>query len=392
MSQVHCFIVSATAQDEKLAIAAKLAGQSGFPASVAPDLAGLSTEAAFTGGRQPLVVLLDHGPGGASAEAAIAFAEEQAGHAFLIYVAETIAPDDYKRLLRRQSADWCRWDDLPRELSDAALRLAGGEAVSRGARVVSFLPSKGGVGNTTLAIETAVHLATQRKRGGARIAILDLNLDGGTLADALDAEPRFDLRELAGRPERLDVQLIDIFASRHSDRLDIFASPSPSAGAADVDPQMIFAVLDLMAQRYDLILLDIPNQRLAWIDNLLQGSDGIVVCGGSTVPELKKLATRLTQLDRLAVEARAMVVAVNRCETNAFGRFVRRQEIERALPGRAVFLVRQDDVALREAHNTGRPLSEVSPGKRVGKDMRQIADWIETTMGRRGGASAKARA
>ena len=76
--------------------------------------------------------------------------------------------------------------DLSRHLD----RVVEVDPVERTARVLSFLPSKGGVGNTMLVVETAVCLAARLKRGG-RVAILDLNLQGGTVADALDIEPRF---------------------------------------------------------------------------------------------------------------------------------------------------------------------------------------------------------
>jgi len=377
--RVQCFIVAGRHEAERNSVA-DLARESGYAVGLALDLDELKTQPAYSQSVQPLVILLDSDSPSDQAEAATRFAEQEAGHCYLVYVTETISPEDYKRLVRTQRAEWCRREGLPRELADIAQRVSSAEGTARGgARIVSFFPSKGGVGNTTLAVEAAIHLARLRKRG-ARIAILDLDLEGGTLADALDVEPRFDIREIVGVPERLDNQLIDIFTSRHSEGVDVFASPRRRAGAAEVDPQMIFAVLDLLASRYDLILLDIPNQRLPFVDNLLQGSDGVVLSGDSTVPALKQIAAKLSHLDDLSVDRAKLLVAVNHCQTDFLGRVVRRVEIARALPGRQISFIRQDVASVRDASNAGRPLAELHPGSRVSKDMRKMAEWIGTAV------------
>ena len=380
---VQCFIVSAPGQDPERGAAAELAAASGYAVTLLPDLAAVSMRTGATQTTRSLVILLDASAAGDLAEDAIRFAAEQAGAFYLLYVAETIAPVVYKRLLRTHAAEWCRTEGLGNELVESARRLAGSEAIARsgGARIVSFMPSKGGVGNTTLAIEAAMHLSARGKRGGIRIALLDLDLDGGTLADALDLQPRFDIREIMGRPERLDHQLIDVFTSRQSENVDVFASPPRAAGAVEIDPAMVFSVLDLLAERYDLVLIDLPYRPLPFVDNLLQGSDAVVLSGIGTVPGLRRLALGLSHLEGLGLARDKVSVAVNQCETDLLGRPLRRREIARALPGRALLPVRDDAAAVREAANAGRPLSELHPGCRASKDMRRIADWIETTVG-----------
>ncbi|AMJ62715.1 hypothetical protein AXW83_22590 [Bosea sp. PAMC 26642] len=328
-----------------------------------------------------MVVVPDLRSDGALAEASIRFAQAEHARSYLIYVSDIIAPVVYKRLLRTRAAEWSKWDELAQEFGDVLQRLAGIGPAPRAAKVVAFLPSKGGVGTSLLVIETAINLTLQNKRGGFRVAVLDLNFDGGTLADALDLQPQFDLRELTGRPDRLDNQLIEIFASRYSDRLDVFASPLSRKTLEQPNHEMIFAVLDLIADRYDLLLLDIPHQSLPWIDNLLLGSDAIVVCGTGTVPALRQLDAKLAHLDDLLIGAAKIGIVVNHCQSNLFGRIARRADIESALHRRQIFCVRSDDGAVQEAMNAGRPLTELSPGNRVVKDVRVLAQWVEETVG-----------
>jgi hypothetical protein len=78
------------------------------------------------GTRRPLVLMPDLTGEGERVSAAIAFAQAQAGRAFLLYVADTIAPAAYKELVRTGAAEWTTWEALPAELRDVAGRWLAG--------------------------------------------------------------------------------------------------------------------------------------------------------------------------------------------------------------------------------------------------------------------------
>ena len=353
----------------------------GFSVETVPDLDTLKSSRGFIEATRPIVLVADPASDQAMVEAAILFAAKEVGHAYLVYVSDSIESETYKRLVRTQAGDWSKWDLLQNEIPEFIKRVSSAELIGSSAKIISFYPSKGGVGNTMLAIETAIAIASARTFKNAKIALLDLNFEGGTLADALDIEARFDIHEIANHPERLDNQLIDVFTSRYSDRLDVFATPLRMAGSGEIAPQLVFAVLDLLASRYDIIIIDIPNQHLMWSDNLLQGSDAVVASGTSTVPALKQLGAKLARLDVLKISPDKTAIVVNQCEKTILGQIVRRKEISHALPDRRLFFVRDDVAAVRAAANAGRSLIELSGGGNVSKDIRKIADWITAVTG-----------
>ena len=355
--------------------------QAGFSVETVPDLDTLKLSRGFIEAARPIVLVADPASDRTLGEAVVQFAAKESGHAFLVYVSDSIEPDTYKRLVRTQAGDWTKWDLLQNEISELVKRVSSAELIGSSAKIISFYPSKGGVGNTTLAIEIAISIASARNRKNAKIALLDLNFEGGSLADALDIEARFDIHEIASHPERLDNQLIDVFTSRYSDWLDVFATPLRKTNSGEIAPQIVFAVLDLLASRYDVILIDIPNQHLMWSDNLLLGSDAVVVSGLSTVPALKQLAGKLARLDVLKISPNKTAIVVNQCEKTILGQIVRRKEISHALPDRRLFFVRDDVATVRAAANIGRPLMELSGGSNVSKDIRKLADWIAAVTG-----------
>jgi len=371
---VNCFLIAAERGTARVQALAELAEGLGYTVVYASDFSALHRDRAFNEARRPLV-LVPEGQG--AVEGAIQLARAEPSRAFVVYVADALAPELYKALVRSQSGEWIGWGNAAQELRDVTKGLGVTEPADRNARIVSFLPSKGGVGNTTLAVETGVRLSSRRKLP-LRIALLDLNLQGGTLADALDVEPRFDIAEIVAQPERLDEQLVDVFTSRHTPRLDVFACPPRRIALGDVPPAILFTFIDTIARRYEAILVDLPQAWLPWIDNILQGSDAIVLSGGATVPALRVLTQSLAHLETLEIPTDRLAVAVNACETDLFGRIAHRAQIERPLSGRSVFYLRRDAATADGALDAGRSLFEIAPNARLTRDIGRLAEWCVT--------------
>ncbi len=374
---MQCFLVGAVNDGVRVELAS-LMQERGSTFAVVPSLGELRTNAHFAESFRPLVVFPETDAFPMNVDDVIEFTKEQGGRTFVVCLADAMQSNDYKRLVRTGTAEWIAWQDHRHEFGELLARLDAANASDRTAAVLSFLPSKGGVGNTTLVTEVATYLANRRKRTSARVAILDLNLQGGTVADTLDIEPRFAITEIVDRPERLDEQLVDIFTSRHSKNLDVFASPLSRLLPHVIKPDIIFAFIDTVASRYDAILFDLPAQWLSWTDDLLRGSDAVIVSGGERVPALRKLGAVLNHIDALGISDTKVATVVNRVDADLLGRISRRNLVERALPKRRTFYVREDRSNLGNASDVGRPLLDLVPNSRVSRDIKRLAEWVET--------------
>jgi pilus assembly protein CpaE len=376
---VPAFVVHADSNDQRAGLLVKLLGQYGYEVLKAQTLKDVRGHARF--GAEKTFVLVPEAPGDpARADDIVRFAEAENARAFVIYIADTMSADGYKRLVRSNAGEWITWEALTRELADVLHRAerTGSELQGQSATIVSFLPSKGGVGNTTLAVETGIHLASGKKRSNTGVAVVDLNFQSSTLADYLDLDPRFDILEIMDRPERLDAQLVDIFASKHSANVDIFSSPPRLISSQSIRPEVIFALLDEIGKRYSYVLLDLPNQWHSWLDNVLQGSSAIVLTGEGTVPSIRQMISKQKHLDELGIERDRAAIVVNACDTNLLGRVDRKAEIEKTFTGRRIFYVPRDRNSASEAANTGRPMMLAASSRAITKNIRRIGDWIHS--------------
>ncbi|MGA7787140.1 MAG: hypothetical protein WCA56_03120, partial [Xanthobacteraceae bacterium] len=160
------------------------------------------------------IVLLPSGQDG-HFDQLVEFIDQHRAELFFILIGGEISASEYKRLVRSGAADWTpAQTDLSEVLDIIARRPYGHDPrldPQRGsgqqAIRISFIPSSGGIGNTTLATEVAAYLKNDKTTRLRSVCIVDLDFQTSHLCDYLDSEPRLQIAELSSAPERLDEHL-----------------------------------------------------------------------------------------------------------------------------------------------------------------------------------------
>jgi len=318
-------------------------------------------------------------------------ASSHCGCIFFVLISDELSANDYKALLRRGDADWVSVDADPQEILDIFARQRrrrSGEHASDASGpqpvAISFVPSAGGVGNTTLALETAVKLKTEKATRERRICIVDLDFQRSHVCDYLDIEPRLKIQEIMDSPDRLDEQLFDIFISRHASGLHVFAAPRGSFDVCEVNASALDALFNLASLRYELILIDLPMTWFAWTDQVISASDGVIVTGTNTIPGLRQTVETLKAVRsaRNSVLPRVsapdidpqIAVAMNRCQRRFMGGVRNRRHVETVLGDEQVFYVNDEPMAL-ESINTGTPIGLNKSSGAFAKDIAALAGF-----------------
>src|SRR5262249_29433133 len=138
----------------------------------------------------------------------------------------------------------------------------------------SVVGSVGGCGATTISIELATALA---RRAGERVALVDLNLVDGAAAAYLGALPAMMLAEASDAPERIDAALLDAFAMKAGEGIDLLAAPRDPHAFARVSQTAVCRMLEVACQVYDWIVIDMPRHQQPWTLDVLAGSDEVLV-------------------------------------------------------------------------------------------------------------------
>jgi pilus assembly protein CpaE len=309
----------------------------------------------------------------------IGIAEQEQGSLFFIFVSHEISANDYKQLIRSGSADWASWAGAPQEIADIILlRMPAAPEITGGPRsrlaIATFVPSSGGVGNATLALETAVALKLEKQTRNLRICLFDLDFQSSHLCDYLDIDARLQLHEIVGRPERLDAQLFDLFISSHSTGLAVLASPRSRKSRLDLDVRALDSLFGMIATRYDLLIIDLPPLWFPWTEQVLAISDLAVVTGLNTVPGLRQVAETLRGIRESAQVPPQIVIGLNRCRSRLLGRVANRLHAQKILGSdEKIFYVREDSLTTEQAVNTGIPAAIGAGSSRLSRDTKAIA-------------------
>lgn len=148
-----------------------------------------------------------------------------------------------------------------------------------GAEVITFFSPKGGVGTTTLAVNTAVLLAgggapaPARANGGpdlppSRVLLIDLDLQFGQVATHLNLNPRYDVAILASDDAALnDPELARSYLDVHGSGLSVLAAPSRPEADFRVTLDHVQRIVALFRPLFDHIVIDLGSRlepRTVW--------------------------------------------------------------------------------------------------------------------------------
>jgi pilus assembly protein CpaE len=326
-------------------------------------------------GAERSFVILAAAPEGANVDDLIEVVRRHPRKLFFIVVGGDISARDYKRLIQAGNADWVAEVGLPHEILDIVGRVsapARDDGANGSPTVVSFTPSAGGVGNSTLAIETAIHLVRDKSTKGARVALVDLDFQSSHVCDYLDIAPKFQFEEIVAAPDRLDDHLLSAFISHHPSGLDVLAASRSRLHARDLSVEALSALFDRMAQRYSTIVIDLPLSVHAWTLPLLAASKGILVTGLNTIPGLRQIEETIRALREEATITADVRAVVNRCDFSFLGKVARADHVARILGEEKRLCVRNAAVAV-ECVNVGSPIALAYPSDKSVKDIAAIA-------------------
>ena len=132
-----------------------------------------------------------------------------------------------------------------------------GKQSDRRGRLVAVSGARGGVGATMLATGISWSIANRRRR---RVALVDLDLQFGTVALALDLEPSPGLREALEHPGRIDGLFVDRAMVRQSDTLYVLSGEESLGEPVAADTSSLDILLKELRNKFHYVVVDVPRQ------------------------------------------------------------------------------------------------------------------------------------
>src|SRR4051794_34535422 len=184
------------------------------------------------------------------------------------------------------------------------------------ARLLTIASATGGCGKTFFATNAASLLA----RSGARVLLVDLDLQFGEVAAALQVQHAYSLYDgLYGTSgERLPAsamrQYLDDLVCHHELGFDVLTAPRDPVLADFVGARDAMVLLDAVLPRYDIVIADTPPSLNDVVIAALDRSDVVCVLATLDVPSLRNLTAFLDVLTRLGMDDERVRLLLNKAE------------------------------------------------------------------------------
>ena len=237
-------------------------------------------------------------------------------------------------------------------------------APARHGKILTFLKAGGGVGATTLAVQSACMLAGRTGSDSESACLFDLDIQFGSAALYLDLPDRVGLADLIEYPERIDAELLRSVAMHHPSGLDLVAAPRDMMALEILTPEVTETILRLAQQRYEHVLVDLPEAWTPWTYKSLEISDLVILVTQLTVAGVRRARRQIDTMMANGLEAVPVKVALNRYEKSR-AQNVTLKEAETALGRSFDYLIPSDYKMVSEALDQGVALSKIKKKSKV---------------------------
>ncbi len=241
-------------------------------------------------------------------------------------------------------------------------------------RIHAYYGAKGGVGTTTIAINTAIALHSL----GRRVCLVDGNLQFGDHRVFLDLGlDRKSLVELLNAPS-MDADLVKSSVVKHDSGIDLLLAP-PSPEAADlVTSGHLSQILDLLSTMYDYVVVDIDKRLDDRNLMVLDVAQTIFAIMTADLSCLKNVRLLLETIGPLGYEQSKLKLVLNR--SNAYTG-ISVKSAEGALRRPIEFQVVNEYRGAISALNTGAPFMISKSNSVLGRSVLDFARAVDKGAG-----------
>jgi pilus assembly protein CpaE len=252
----------------------------------------------------------------------------------------------------------------------AVERVAQVHGMGKRARVISFVPTIGGCGSTTVACNVAAALAKT-----AKTVLVDLDLMRGGVANYFDVRPRYTISDVMETADKVDKQLLDNALTVHQGSgLSILARPDLPEDTARVNQPGLHRLLGLLSRVFDYVVVDSMMSISPLYNTVLQASDVNVVVMQLNVPSAKNAERFVGALRRMGCESAKIKLVANRYVKKGWD--IEPDEVERALGLSLAWMIPNDFKNAIAAINFGEPVVLRSPKSEMSQSIAGLAAML----------------
>ncbi len=259
-------------------------------------------------------------------------------------------------------------DALSRFQERATAIVSSDSPIKKDGKVLAFFGGKGGVGTTSMAVNTAA--ALMKLPDEPRVVLVDVNQHGGDLPLYLDIQPTHSFRDIAADPSRVDQAFLFRILTKCESGLQILASGYDDLSTGRLSPDCVESTLRMLQANFDYVVLDCGHVLDLTTKKAMELASLILVTSTLMVPVVHRTKRILELLRGSGFPQSKLRLIMNRYLSGEKDVLVETEEI---LKQKAHWLVPNDYPSVSHSVNSGKPLIDTAPKTAVGKSYMDFA-------------------
>jgi pilus assembly protein CpaE len=248
---------------------------------------------------------------------------------------------------------------LPREATPRSPQVYGEQVV--------FYGGKGGVGTSVLAVNLACAFARET---GARVALVDLDLQFGDLGVLLNLPQTQSISDLVDAIDTIDQDFVaDVMSTGPAGIRVLPAATSPEL-ADLVTPEHVEKILGLLRTMFDFVVVDTSSHLGDVTLAALDTASSVILVTAPSITSVKSAKLALRLMESISIPTAAITLVLNRCEAHSE---FNRESIESHLKFPITIQVPHDPRTIVNSINRGNPFVVSSPEVEASQSVRQLA-------------------
>jgi pilus assembly protein CpaE len=235
--------------------------------------------------------------------------------------------------------------------------------------MICVLGPKGGTGKTLTTCNLAVTLADH----GAKVAVVDLDLQFGDVGLALGLVPEKTVYDLAKSGGSLDSDKLDAYLTTHSSGVRVLMAPTRPDHAGVVTTEFLREVYATLRATYDYVIVDTPPGFTPEVIASIDSSSHICMVGMLDSLSLKNTKLGLETLELMGYDRDLTRLVLNRADSRVG---ITREDVA-AIVGRTPDVFVPSDREIPRSINEGVPIVLAKHRSEAARAFRSLAGMYD---------------
>jgi len=230
--------------------------------------------------------------------------------------------------------------------------------------------SRGGLGATSFAVNLALGLVAAGRKDRQNVAIVDFDLQFGTVGSSLDLPDRGGLVALAQLDAHPDGHAVRSALQPHSSGLHVLPAPKRPIPLDAFDAERVEAIISQLMAGHDAVVVDLPPALVSWIEPLLRLADRVFMVTDLAVTSVDCARRVVDAFREDAPDLKVEIVVAREKKPLFRGRIHR--EVAAALDTSLDHWLPLDPKRARLALDRGEPVLALAPHSAWARSIRKI--------------------